>query len=62
MEADFAALRTRVDGHDEDIERLERNDERLFDRLDRQNQWIIGLLVSILLAVLSVGLGLAAAA
>ena len=48
-----AHLEARVDGHDDDIARLAANDDRLFDRLDRQNQWVIGLLVAILLAVLS---------
>ena len=52
-----AHLEARVDGHDDDIQRLAANDDRLFDRLDRQNQWVIGLLLAILLAVMSGILG-----
>ncbi|MEM8876180.1 MAG: hypothetical protein AAGD32_18190, partial [Planctomycetota bacterium] len=60
-ELEPAVLKARIDGHDDDINRLSRNDDRLFDRLDRQNQWIIGLLVAILLAVLSAVIGIAVA-
>jgi len=57
MEAKIAHLEARVDGHDEDIRRLVANDDRLFDRLDRQYQWTLGLLVAILIAVISTLVG-----
>jgi len=57
MEAKIAHLEARVDGHDEDIRRLVANDDRLFDRLDRQYQWILGLLVAILVAAVSTLIG-----
>jgi hypothetical protein len=57
MEAKLAHLEARVDGHDEDIKRLIANDDRLFDRLDRQYQWTLGLLVAILIAVISTLVG-----
>jgi len=57
MEAKLAHLEARVDGHDEDIRRLVANDDRLFDRLDRQYQWILGLLVAILVAAVSTLIG-----
>ena len=57
MEAKLAHLEARVDGHDEDIRRLVANDDRLFDRLDRQYQWTLGLLVAILIAVISTLVG-----
>lgn len=57
MEAKLAAIEARVDGHDDDIKRLIANDDRLFDRLDRQYQWTLGLLVAILIAAISTLIG-----
>ncbi len=57
MEAKLAKIEARVDGHDHDIQRLVANDDRLFDRLDRQYQWTLGLLVAILIAVISTLIG-----
>ena len=57
MEAKLAAIEARVDGHDDDIKRLIANDDRQFDRLDRQYQWTLGLRVALLIAAISTLIG-----